>query len=344
MHLPNRLSRHVLSWKNDTPLPAYEPGTSIAFQSWHHFESGHGWVPLVPLASGGSINQTYDEASRDQVLSPLTLLTWNIDAASARVEERVNGIIDCIVQLQPAVDIIFFQEVSRPALRQILESREVQESWFSSEHDDTSFGAQSFATLTLLSKTRFASGPADAKSPTGMAVLGSVWRVKYPSRYSRDALCCDILVPSTKPPSSLVRIRLINVHLDSLPIKPSRRPQQLSIASSFLRSARRGIVAGDFNPVMEEDDTLVQDNHLDDAWTTLNPDQPGHTWGTDGKQPFPACRLDKVALTGLRAHAIRIVPAEQLGDGPEESQSLSLSESNLSWSDHHALVCSFGIE
>jgi len=31
------------------------------------------------------------------------------------------------------------------------------------------------------------------------AALGPIWRVKYPSRFERDALCCDILLPSHGP-------------------------------------------------------------------------------------------------------------------------------------------------
>lgn len=110
--------------------------------------------------------------------------------------------------------------------------------------------------MTLLSKARFA---LRYDSTIDNAVLGPVWRVKYPSHFDRDALCCDIFVPSLKKPgSSTARIRLVNVHLDSLPIKPSHRPRQISIVSSFLRIAGRGLVAGDFNPLFDEDVVLLE--------------------------------------------------------------------------------------
>ena len=47
------------------------------------------------------------------------------------------------------------------------------------------------------------------------AALGPIWRVKYPSRFERDALCCDILLPSHGPAKNPFRVRLANVHLDS---------------------------------------------------------------------------------------------------------------------------------
>ncbi|KAI1109962.1 hypothetical protein F5Y14DRAFT_430735 [Nemania sp. NC0429] len=95
-------------------------------------------------------------------------------------------------------------------------------------------------------------------------------RVRYPSRFGRDALCCDIFVPAVGTTSSHVasqhiRIRLINVHLDSLPIQPSRRPRQVAIVASLLRSAGRGIIAGEINSILPEDDALVKGNGLRDV-------------------------------------------------------------------------------
>lgn len=94
----------------------------------------------------------------------------------------------------------------------------------------------SFASITLLSKSRFGyprGGLADCPR------IGPVWRVKFPSRFGRDALCCNILVKSGRPRSSTgqpapSRIRLINGHLDSLQIRPSQRPRQISITAALL--------------------------------------------------------------------------------------------------------------
>ncbi|CAI7644458.1 unnamed protein product [Penicillium glandicola] len=179
--------------------------------------------------------------------------------------------------------------------------------------------------------------------------LGPVWRVAFPSHFGRDVLFCDLFVPShaDKTPT---RVRFANVHLDSLAIKPSHRPRQLAIVSSFLRSAGRGLVAGDFNPVLEEDAVLVETNRLTDAWMAIRPEEPGYTWGADGKQRFPPNRMDKVALLGLKAREIDIFEPRRVwkSDGLQGTQndtdtleSQQTQSTGIPSSDHHALLCSF---
>ncbi|KAL1970091.1 hypothetical protein VTN77DRAFT_6496 [Rasamsonia byssochlamydoides] len=261
----------------------------------------------------------------------------------------------------------------------------LRDHWYSSEADTTKWGTQSFASMTLVSRSRFG----DAGRAADKVALGPIWRAKYPSRFERDALCCDLLLPSLGPapsrsrsPSStstvapvtamsssvspeslpqkyLSRIRLINVHLDSLPIQPSLRPRQLSIIASYLRAAGRGLVAGDFNPVLPEDDTLVSANRLVDAWTELHPNEAGFTWGFDGNQPFPPIRLDKVAMVRLKAYDIQVIPPgtcmgtgtsgqerEQQVGAPllkQEQEQRHDHDSPLRWSDHSGLMCSFAL-
>ncbi|TXC06551.1 hypothetical protein FocTR4_00010535 [Fusarium oxysporum f. sp. cubense] len=64
--------------------------------------------------------------------------------------------------------------------------------------------------------------------------VGPVWRVKYPSRFGRDALCCDVSVRSS-PINETCQLRLINVHLDSLPVQPLKRPEQLRSFLDFCK-------------------------------------------------------------------------------------------------------------
>lgn len=165
-----------------------------------------------------------------------------------------------------------------------------------------------------------------------------------------------MVFPRSIPQNNLSRIRLINVHLDSLPIEPSRRPRQLTILSPVFAplAASRGLVAGDFNPVLPEDANLVRDNNLVDAWTELHPDENGFTWGVDGKQRFHPIRLDKVAMLGLKAYDIQVIPPGKCMDtnglelqrrdsasSAQESGQRHECDSVLQWSDHHGLVCSF---
>ncbi|CAG7920133.1 unnamed protein product [Penicillium olsonii] len=264
---------------------------SRVFQPWHSFDSAHA-QRWIPASSPpeDSAPLTYGKDTPDLVLA-----TWNIDAGSERAADRANEIISSIISTEPKVDIVFLQEVSREALEQILSDDRIRQSWFSSE--------------------------------------GPVWRIRYPSRFARDALVCDIFLPGSNesPSDSPTKpTRLVNVHLDSLPIQPSFRPRQMAIVSSIISDAGSGLVAGDFNPVLEEDASLVEDNGLVDVWKSLHPQEAGYTLGVDGKKRFPPGRLDKVAMLGLRPSSITVL----------EPQILSTSNL-LSWSDHHGLLCYF---
>lgn len=79
------------------------------------------------------------------------------------------------------------------------------------------------------------------------------------THYAVQSSCLSLNQQKVHP-----RIRLINVHLDSLLVRPSLRPRRLQIVSSYLRAAGYGLVAGDFNSVLPEDDTLVNGSHLID--------------------------------------------------------------------------------
>ena len=111
------------------------------------------------------------------------------------------------------------------------------------------------------------------------------------------------------------------------------------------------MVAGDVNPVLEEDDSLLAQNGLTDAWTELRPGDPGFTWGADGNQPFPPNRLDKVAVLRLRPKHINILKEKLIerptnDDGDIEYAGTTAKGDQCpdlgpSWSDHHGLQCSF---
>lgn len=347
---------HYLSWSQSTPLPANLHDASATFQSWHEFNASVDQWTSVPVTETYSDLDSRERKQRQRPIqgSKFVLVTWNVDSSSTLPATRISAIISHVASSAPAVDVIFFQEVSRQALHSLLCDAQVRQYWYSSEADETNWHGQSFASMTLLSKRRFnhANGS-----------LGPVWRYKYPSRFGRDALCCDVFLPSSaQSPNSeadVVRARLVNVHLDSLPIQPSQRPRQLSIVASVLRSANRGLVAGDFNPVLAEDATLISENHLIDAWHELHPDEPGFTWGVDGQQPFPPGRLDKVALVGMRPYHIEVMHPGVIDLGSDDgNRNTSIkdavnvcdktglvkpSDQSVPWSDHSGLKCSVGL-
>jgi len=355
----------------------------VTFQAWHEFDSStQQWVEVDPTSTSRA-----PEASEPCDPNNLVLATWNIDAFSASETARASGIVSH-VSFATAPDIILLQEVSREGLTAVLADPRIRKSYFSTEAGFANWErVTSFATMTLLSRSRFGYGENTPGTPT----LGPVWRVKFPSRYLRDALCCDIFIPSatatttgnvadltstttpdaptapdapvapaatatpaatsdSTPPTTASRTRLINVHLDSLAIRPCFRPRQLAITASFLRAAGRGLVAGDFNPVWPEDDGLVAENGLEDAWVALRADEPGYTWGIDGKQKFPPRRLDKIAMLGLKATDIEVMDAGPVdraatkqGTEVGNISSGGISKSALLWSDHSGLRCSFGL-
>ena len=339
----SRFRGQILSWWQDTPLPGGSAGNAV-FQSWHAFDpASECWSPFDGARSSGAT------AERDIVrdaADPLVVVTWNIDYNSALAASRISALISLILALSPAVDVILLQEVPRTALSFLFGDVRIRRDWIVSEGSAASFGPQSFISVTLMSRARFGQPGKSPDSPT----LGRVWRVKYPSRFGRDALCCDIFVPSsTQPPgeTTLTRIRLINVHLDSLPIQPSLRPRQVSVVASLLRCAGRGLVAGDFNPVLLQDTTLLRDNDLIDAWAELHPAEPGFTWGVDGNEPFPPNRMDKVAVLGLKVQDMEILhpgSVDQPSEGGTQGASVTEREGSVDqpvpWSDHSGLRCS----
>ena len=348
----SRLHNQFLSWYQDTPLPTDEPDATPIFQTWHEFDDAkERWVSIDAARTTSSLGARQKTAGQDS--QSLVLVTWNVASSLPLPTSRISAIVSRILSLTPAVDIIFLQEVSRAALSVMLNDVRIRQHWFSSEVDAADWGGHLFASMTLLSKARFTY----PKGSSEMSTLGPVWKVKYPSRFGREALCCDIFVPSPSPAPAAIgnpnaRFRLVNVHLDSLPVHPSCRPRQISIVASILCSAGRGVVAGDFNPVLPEDETLVQDNGLVDAWVELHGSEPGFTWGIDGKQHFPANRLDKVATVGLKAQDIEVLHPESITTPgkPEKVRSVEDLTSHeqkhdfdelVPWSDHSGLRCSF---
>ena len=357
-----------LSWSHSTPLPDLPDAAPPVFQHWHIFNKSTGkWTPvqLGPLDDAQPQPQPHRLGGTAPTISQtpdLQLLTWNIDAFGNRPESRMEGLLSKLQQMHAGdntgPDIVFFQEVSRKALVYLLQNAWIKDFWISSEADDRNWADVPFATMTLLSRSRFGvpssnsnpgSQPASTWLPGAAATassggfhLGPVWRVKYPSRFNRDALCCDIIWNRT------ARIRLVNVHLDSLPIQPNQRPRQVAIAADLLRTAGvgRGVIAGDWNPVTEEDMALARENNLIDAWEYLHPGESGFTWGLDGKgDPFPAARLDRVAVLGVRLVDIRVIHPETLptATSSREEEIAGDSREEVPWSDHSGLICNFAV-
>jgi tyrosyl-DNA phosphodiesterase 2 len=278
----SQIRTHIKSWWQQTPLPTTTATPS--FQKWHNFDQER-WMPFVS-------DKTSRPGIRHQWAGSFRLVSWNVNADASLPKPRMSALVQ-VIKTTGAADVVFLQEVSREALTALLEESWVQQNWYTSDANASAFGNPKFISITLVSKLWVA---------TDGILLGAIWRISLPSHFGRDALCCDLVLNSSSKHTSgrsSLRIRLINVHLDSLPTNPSFRPHQISIGASYLSAAGRGIIAGDFNPVLPEDDDLVRTNDLTDAWTHVHPNDPGRTWGVYGEQSFPPNRLDKVALFNL---------------------------------------------
>jgi tyrosyl-DNA phosphodiesterase 2 len=321
-----QMRTHLKSWWQQTPLLITT--TTPSFQKWHNFDRDQ-WMPFID-------DKTSRPGIRHQWAGAFRLVSWNVNTDASLPKSRMSALLETI-KTTGAANVVFLQEVSREALTALLEEPWIQQNWYTSDLNACAFGTQNFISITLVSKNWV----------TAHSIrLGAVWRTSLPSRFGRDALCCDLILNSSNKPTSgksSLRIRLINVHLDSLPINPSLRPYQLSIGASYLSAAGRGIIAGDFNPVLPEDDDLVDTNDLTDAWIHLHPNEAGHTWGVYGDQSFSPTRLDKIAVFNLTPSRMGILQTSELGFcGENTSVDVTGSDSKAHFSDHFGLWCDVG--
>ena len=321
----SQLLSYLESWRRQIPLPA-TTGAVPSFQEWLTFDKGQ-WIS--PARTTDTIF-----GARHQWEGFFHLISWNVNADAAFPRSRISALLQAIRNTEVA-DILLLQEVSKEALVHLLEDPWIQQNWYTSDAGFASFGTQKFATITLLSKRWITSHNVS---------LGGLWRIHLPSRFGRDALCCDLVLNASSkcaPGKQALRIRLINVHLDSLPINPSLRPRQLSLAASYLSAAGRGMIAGDFNTVLPEDEDLISTNKLTDGWTHLYPEDSGFTWGLYTGNPFPPNRLDRVALLNLSPLTMTILKTHEV-DGHGEMALDGSSESSdmkVPFSDHYGLLC-----
>jgi tyrosyl-DNA phosphodiesterase 2 len=322
----SQMRTHIRSWWQQTPLPTTT--TTPSFQKWNTFDQDR-WISFVN-------DKTSRHGIRHQWAGSFRLVSWNINADASLPKFRMSALLQ-VIKTTGAANVVFLQEVSREALTALLEESWIQQDWYISDANASAFGSQKFISVTLVSKPWVV---------TDGILLSAICRISLPSHFGREALCCHLILNSSSKHTSgksSLRIRLINVHLDSLPINPSLRPHQLSIGASYLSAAGRGIIAGDFNPVLPEDDDLVRTNNLTDAWAHLHPDDPGHTWCVYGEQSFPPNRLDKVALLNLTPSRMGILQTSEMGFcGEKTSADVTESGSKAHFSDHLGLWCDIG--
>ena len=306
------------------------------------------WTPIPSRNAQSQVAQRPSLTSRKIDTSwtqSLSLVSWNIDAFSSRPVARAKLILSHILEGPKSPDIIFLQEVTPNVRAALLE--DARAFLVTDAEDQTSFEGVPFATMTLLSSARFASGAESQEEGDGIGgggkfTLGCVSRVTLPSKYGRDGLCVDIIPPTAAPGTVF---RLINVHLDSLWYTLPFRAQQMKILADVLREpgCSGGIIAGDFNAISPEDEGLVDKNDLVGAWVALHgrAGPRAATWGVGvGRRDdrLGPGRLDKVAMMGLKAEEMEVLRPGRI----EVPRPGGESDENP-WSDHCGLRCTFTV-
>ncbi|CAG9985644.1 unnamed protein product [Clonostachys byssicola] len=300
------------------------------------------WVAAPPRLDEANVGQGVKSAI-------YSLSSWNINAFWPRPVARATAIINLLLsEAHLSSDIIFLQEVTREVRSSLLRDPRIRSNYLATDAEDTAaFNDVSFATMTLLSKARFSSQG---------ATIGPVSRFKLPSQYGRDALCTDVFLPPSTASSSLhtgiedcYRLRLVNVHLDSLSSTLSYRKQQMACVSEILhesdnsqtKQSNIGLVAGDFNAVCQEDQDLLTKNRLTDAWLQLyGADAAQSQTNTEQKSKhfLGPRRLDKVAISGplesleLQNLCPGTIPVPKPGE---------VKDGEVKWSDHPGLRFTF---
>ncbi|CAH0043386.1 unnamed protein product [Clonostachys solani] len=303
--------------------------------------SARRWVAAPPRLDEANLSQGVKSDS-------YCLSTWNINAFWPRPVARATAIINLLLsEAHLSSDIIFLQEVTQEVRSCLLRDTRIRSNYLATDAEDTTaFDDVPFATMMLLSKARFSSQG---------AIIGPVARFKLPSQYRRDALCTDVFLrPSTASSSTHIgieeycRLRLVNVHLDSLSSTLSYRKQQMACVSEILHESNSqtkqsniGLVAGDFNAVCQEDEELAMKNGLVDAWFQLygaDAAQPQVSTDQKSKHFLGPRRLDRVAITGpLESMELQnlypgTIPVPKPGE---------VKDGEVKWSDHSGLRFTF---
>lgn len=169
----SQICTNIASWQQ-TPLPASTAPPS--FQKWHTFDQDR-WMPFVS-------DRNSQPGIKHQWAGSLRFVTWNVNMDAPFLKSRISALLE-VIKTTGAASFIFLQEVSKDALIALLEEHWIQQIWYTSDADASAFGTQKFISVTLVSKVWVA---------TEGILLGAVWRIPLPSRFGRDALCCDMLL------------------------------------------------------------------------------------------------------------------------------------------------------
>ncbi|KAG7451678.1 uncharacterized protein BT62DRAFT_442136 [Guyanagaster necrorhizus] len=255
----------------------------------------------------------------------MTIVSWNVNfVANVVARERLRCALEHIrrvVSLYPHPCCILLQEIRGPGFQTILSTDWIQNCFFvipqSEATDDNGYGC-----VTLISNN--------------LPLVGA-WSLPFPSEMNRSAILTDLLFASGpgRPP---VKVRLANVHLESLSSGAGARVIQLNITAERLRDVGVdfGIVGGDMNAISNSDKVLPESCGLVDSWKGAEYDESGFTWGYQPTSRFPPGRLDKICHTLPQSFNFTLDVPRRIG--------VDLRSPTDRWvSDHYGLATIFRV-
>ncbi|KIK82604.1 hypothetical protein PAXRUDRAFT_832172 [Paxillus rubicundulus Ve08.2h10] len=272
---------------------------------------------------------------KEPIPSSIRVLTWNIDFASRNPRKRLVGALTHIQEVfgcrtpseRPEPCCILLQEVSIAAFPLILTNEWVQRCFVvvPSSTDKWAYGA-TYGTVTLVART--------------VPVCGAFTIDFSNSRMHRNALFVDVKLAVPAPrhaprlSDGIIKLRIANTHLESLPVGARARPGQLKIIAESLQEydLYGGIVGGDMNAIGPSDLTLAEDVGLADAWQGVDDDERSYTWGYQPPSEFPPGRLDKILW--VPQGGVDVEEPMRVGIGAKTAPGASCQ-----WiSDHYGLI------
>ncbi|TKA63274.1 hypothetical protein B0A49_08953 [Cryomyces minteri] len=312
------------------PVDFYAPRR----QPWYMFDStSRGWKeapgwqkdsPVTPASTvAGSRERAWDGRRID-------LITWNIDVLIPCGHIRMTAALSHLQRLilpqdpegaqgqnsndgsqERAPVVVFLQEMSPDDLALIASTPWIREHFNVTDTKNTYWDGKGYGTTSLVDRRLDIAG---------------CFRVMWVSRFERDGLFVDVLLPPSASASASASsktekkdnsqqeeregrrtLRLCNTHLESLVADPPFRPQQVAAASRHLHApdVHAGVLAGDCNAIEPFDRTLAAEHGLSDVFLTLGgreDSEEGFTWGYQSgarvREKFGCSRMDKVLVCG----------------------------------------------
>ncbi|KAJ6531804.1 Endonuclease/exonuclease/phosphatase [Mycena capillaripes] len=270
-----------------------------------------------------------DPDNDEDELPPTTieLVSWNVSFDTPMVASRMEGVLrhlekvvfKCRNGRAPEPCVVLLQEVQAPlGLNVILNDAWVREHFFVTPADSNKWPEDTnYGNVTLVEKS----------IPVQDAHILEFGL----SNMQRTGVIVDIRLAAPDPHEYDVILRIINTHLESLPVGNSIRPQQLKLLSKFLKGpgVRGGIIGGDMNPIGPADAGTPASLGLKDAWRKGD----GITWGEQPRTEFAPGRFDKILYVPRKGY--RVDEPQRIGVGVKVAN--ERVPGGLWLSDHYGL-------